>query len=502
MRVALILLLAFQCTNAFGAYEQKIYFVGMSCSSIQKDSVAYPANEIFINTIIYQPATGRSYHHKHPHTQNVYSNVNKGFVATGPAKLIWRGKKQPLVLGVAMWEHDDGGTKVDVFSSLLTEGIKQGLSARGGKTPQRQPAMGLKNDPVTKFFSENLRTILGTGNDLVGYSRLIIQKGDYTQKQRKRFKGMEYHLATSHRQGGANCKSYFLFKRGKHYREAKKDQQRKKQQPQKQHHQQQQDLFAAGQSRCRSDFDNCANHIQLCKENIQRHDNRATQCAKHGWSQYEKCVNYYQSNARTKRTSPQQAKKICRSKYDDYVRGCPQNKRDTCGSYTQCDTRYKNCMNALASQQKQFIPPRQQPYLTNDYRRDNQPGKSKKYPKKKSQRVILNLVNRCQHLNSIALNYKNKNDKWVTEGWHIAYLDRASNATIMTSGTTIYVHSNWGKVVDSKKRKNYKQLEVAHQSFKYSGSSKLKSAKKRLVKFYPMYLQKGKSKSDLVLSCK
>ena len=165
--VAILFLLMMPTAHA--AYEQRIYYAGMSCSAVQKDSVVKPANEIFIHTHVRQLSNGKVRSQSHPSSSpGYYKKVTKGY-GTPARTLIWQGRQQPVELRVTMWEYDDGGTAVHVFSNYLTLAIarKAGKQLPGSKvsygknhtTPEfrsagsNAKASGPSNDPVTSLFN-------------------------------------------------------------------------------------------------------------------------------------------------------------------------------------------------------------------------------------------------------------------------------------------------------------------------------------------------------------
>lgn len=199
------------------AYEQRIYYVGMSCASIQKDSVLTPANEIFIHTHVNQFNNASVHAQSHPKgSPGYYKKVIKGFHKR-ERTLLWEGKQQPVALRVTMWEHDNGGTAVHVFSNYLTIFLTGKVT---GDMPEGGSVGGPSNDPVTTAFKNAGDSLFGTGNDFMGYQRVYLGKGNWAGEPRKKRGEITYNFVTHHRKGGANCQAYFLFERGKEYKES------------------------------------------------------------------------------------------------------------------------------------------------------------------------------------------------------------------------------------------------------------------------------------------
>ena len=342
------------------AYVQEIYYVGMSCNKIQADSVVSPSNEVFINTIVHNPLTGKVSTLKHPYNRSLYKKVKKGYVANGPSKLIWRGRQQPLELRVLMWEHDNGSTAVNVFSEYLSAIVtgkitggksSSAKSSRGrvptNNAPEGQPIIGVDKDPLTKLFSKGYGNLLGTNHDLMGYTRVVLQKGNWSKRKLRRHGRIRYNYKVRHNRGGANCYSYFLFKRGAYYKVKNKKSNHsapKKQNSNRNRVPARQPNFNTRKVQCRAKFDNCNKRIQRCKNEVKNNKYQVQKCEKHGWKQHQQCIAYYLSSQRNKKYSRTQAQRICRQKYDSYLRQCPRLKRDNCGSYSVCDNRYRSCM--------------------------------------------------------------------------------------------------------------------------------------------------------------
>ena len=176
-------------------YLQVLKYVGMHCSRVQKDSLAHPRNEVFINTIVQDMGSGRAFDRKLPTGRPFYRNVSAGFTARGPVTTLWSGRAAGLRLLVAMWEHDGGGGSVDEFSYALVAAAKvyfivqsggaaaagrgvrgaAAMAARGPKPGQASPEPGA----IDRFFARNMRTVLGANHDLLGHASVRIDGGDW-----------------------------------------------------------------------------------------------------------------------------------------------------------------------------------------------------------------------------------------------------------------------------------------------------------------------------------
>jgi len=323
----------------FSGYYQELYYSGMSCSRIQKDSIAYPANEIFINIYV-RDRKGRVNKSTLPSRNKLYKNVKPGYQANRPQRLLWRGKPRDLQLMVLMWENDNGGKTVDVLSQYLAAYVE---GKAGNKyTPPGQEISGAE-DPFAKLIARGYKNILGTDNDLIGYSRLRISKRNRLPKKLKRYKKIRYHFYTTHRRAGANCRTYFRFKRGRYYKDAPRvntneHRGRGRVTP---------PLHPVTQQRnCRAIYNRCADKIRTCKSRVLQNNRYVLNCSRHGSKQYNECVRYYTSGSRSKHYRRRDAESICRNKYRSYMRKCPRKKADNCGSYHNCDARYRQCRQA------------------------------------------------------------------------------------------------------------------------------------------------------------
>lgn len=204
------------------AYEQMLYYSGVSCSKVQKDSIASPSNEIFINTYVLQSTNGQLFQKQLPSRNKAYTNVKNGFVNRKTGRLLWRGKPQNLTLRVAMWEYDNGGQSIDVASQVLSKAIIASLARKGQPRP-KGVSFKQEKDPLANLFSKGYRRLLGANNDLIGYAIVKLNKSKWSDKPYKKASGIAYHFVTRHRRAGADCKSYFFFKRGKKYTEQPKE---------------------------------------------------------------------------------------------------------------------------------------------------------------------------------------------------------------------------------------------------------------------------------------
>ena len=203
-----------------------LYYKGMQCRRIQKDSVFYPANEIHIDIVVVDQ-DGRYRTTALPARNKVYKGIKKGSVRKANTQ-VWQGPVQPLTLQVIMWEYDNGGPLVESLTEVaidfaLTRGtrtmskyaVKKGankMAVAGGRKAVKQATKELDlSGQLAKSISSLPKALVGANNDLVGAVGVTNISPD-SYGQTRNFRGIQYDFATRHRRGGADCNVYFQFR--------------------------------------------------------------------------------------------------------------------------------------------------------------------------------------------------------------------------------------------------------------------------------------------------
>lgn len=201
-----------------------IHYEGFLCDQVQKDSVLYPANEIKIQTIVYEVGDALAYYVDLP-GKGSFGGVDPGHRDNRQSGPIWQGGMGEINLSVVMWEHDDGGPLVDWVAFI---GVNAAIMAATGKVVPAKPniyrggylAMTTpRGAPEQSEFTPGLidgavgsvmKSALGTDNDHVGTGHIRgIRVEDYAGRALRNERGFPHHLSTVHRKGGAFCKVFF-----------------------------------------------------------------------------------------------------------------------------------------------------------------------------------------------------------------------------------------------------------------------------------------------------
>ena len=485
------------------AYEQRIYYVGMSCASIQRDSAVTPANEIFIHTHVRQLKNGKTHAQSFPKGKpGYYKKVTKGFHKHDANWLIWEGKQQPVELRVTMWEHDNGGTAVHAFSTLLTAAIARKAKGEITKNPiptSGEPPSG--NDPVTSLFTKTGENLFGTEHDLIGYQRVYLGKGDWAGEPRKTRGPITYNFVTHHRKGGANCKAYFLFKRGNQYRDSvpvpKKptpyslpdNNNNQRYNTNEQSYQQ-----ASGQSlqeaqhQCNQTYDACRHEAVNCQSNF---DSQYKSCTQGLRAKMDDCQEWHrkkhgryelQKRYPDGRLSPKVLKRYPQcDRYQDTRKYCGHSK-SKCPTVSECQGAHNRCRLSLNSSDQQFY---QNPPQSPDRQFESPNDNSQPAPLTKEQRGYkVWLKNECKQAVSVAYRYKSfVNNEWVTAGWTPLEPGEKKRVPIYTENTLAYFHSDLGKIQGGA---NYRpiELQVVDDSFEHIHGTKLNGRNLRTMPFH------------------
>lgn len=200
-------------------------YQGFWCGRIQKDSVFYPANEIKIQTFVYEDGAGTAYAVDLPSSKGSFGGVKAGHRDNREAGAIWMGGIAPVNLSVVMWEHDDGGPVVDIvaYAAVTAAMAYAGRNSGGKPNIYRGGTVGGPNPKGSSSDTEFqpglidgavgsvLKSAFGTDNDLVGVAHVRgIDLARLAGRAPVSEHGIRHHIATRHRRGGANCKAYFL----------------------------------------------------------------------------------------------------------------------------------------------------------------------------------------------------------------------------------------------------------------------------------------------------
>jgi hypothetical protein len=202
--------------------QHRLLFNGMACPKVQRDSVLYPANEIFANVVVVDES-GRSYTRKLP-ARGVYKNVSAGSRRAGNQQVLWTGPSQAISFQITAWEYDDGGPMVDTLTGIavdfaltrgqrtLTRTAVKGTVAR--TTTNRALREATDAIDLTGELSSHISTLpkalFGTSNDLIGAIGIGgLHPEAYGSTRRDNH--FSYHFFTRHRKGGADCRFYFEF---------------------------------------------------------------------------------------------------------------------------------------------------------------------------------------------------------------------------------------------------------------------------------------------------
>lgn len=201
-------------------YKEKLHYVGMSCARVQKDSIAYPANEIFIHATLVSRKTGQAIGIPLPSRNRPYTGVTAGFKTRAGARALWQGEPQDVGLQVVMFEHDDGAPTAELASDIL---LNLAMAVYGPNAPSDGEATRVREVEGGDRFLRGLDRALGTGNDPMGTARVNLRASEWSRAPLKETGGFRYHFATRHTKNGADCRAYFRFTQGDTYRVARQE---------------------------------------------------------------------------------------------------------------------------------------------------------------------------------------------------------------------------------------------------------------------------------------
>lgn len=201
----------------------RLVFNGLQCPKVQRDSVLYPANEIFANVVIVDE-NGRHHTAKLP-PRGTFTKVVNGSRRSGNNQVVWSGPSQPLMFQIAVWEYDDGGPLVETLTNVAVDfalsrgrntltrtAVKGTLARKGANTALQEAGDALDlTSELSRHISSLPKSLLGTDNDLIGAIgiRDIVPAAYESTSRDGHF---SYHFSTRHRRGGADCRFYFQFR--------------------------------------------------------------------------------------------------------------------------------------------------------------------------------------------------------------------------------------------------------------------------------------------------
>ncbi|MFN2099997.1 hypothetical protein [Altererythrobacter sp. MF3-039] len=193
-------------------YIQTIYLSGFKCTSIQRDSIISPSNEVFFVVVTNAPESsdvqGQSI--------GTFKGVKAGF-GRKARNSVWSGVQQPLSLRVLMFERDAGGETGASAARTMVK-LVVAYAGRSGEVPNRDGSVLRKDEQaepgIVGQFGRGISKALGLTHDSMGYDRQVFGRGDWSSKPTYQERDIRYHFHTTHRQGGANCRAYFLIERG------------------------------------------------------------------------------------------------------------------------------------------------------------------------------------------------------------------------------------------------------------------------------------------------
>lgn len=218
-------------------YEQVIRYMGMGCARVQADSVVRPANEIAVLVAATDLDTGYTTSVSIPGEGRYYSGVDDGDYFLGAGPIVWRGAPQSVDINVTMTEIDGGSEQTLAFTHAAYLAVETyyggraisatagasarlyGRAAAGAKTlTQSPPDFGAEPNILERAVAGALDDIFGTANDLIGHDLVHVIDDDYSggwvYTDPSTVRGTQYHFATHHRRGGADCTAYFRFEQG------------------------------------------------------------------------------------------------------------------------------------------------------------------------------------------------------------------------------------------------------------------------------------------------
>ncbi len=201
-------------------YKEKLHYVGMSCARIKKDTIAYPASEVFLHVTLVSGTTGQAIGIPLPSKNRPYTRVTSGFKTTAGGRPLWQGKPQDVMMQVVMFEHDDGAPTAELASDIL---LNLAMAVYGPNAPSDGEVTKVRDVEHGGRFLRGLNRALGTDNDPMGTVRVNLRASEWSRAPLKESNGFRYHFATRHRKNEADCRAYFRFTQGDTYRVARQE---------------------------------------------------------------------------------------------------------------------------------------------------------------------------------------------------------------------------------------------------------------------------------------
>ncbi len=203
-------------------YKEKLHYVGMSCARIKKDTIAYPASEVFLHVTLVSGETGQAIGIPLPSKNRPYTKVTSGFKTKAGGRPLWQGEPQDVMMQVVMFEHDDGAPTAELASDIL---LNLALAVYGPNAPSDGEVTKVRDVAHGGQFLRGLNRALGIDNDPLGSVRVNLRSSEWSRAPLKQANGFRYHFATRHRKNGADCRAYFRFTQGDSYQVARQERQ-------------------------------------------------------------------------------------------------------------------------------------------------------------------------------------------------------------------------------------------------------------------------------------
>lgn len=476
-----------------GAYEEALYYVGMSCNHIQKDSLTDPDNELFIKTIITTlDNSGPVIQHTLPGNGQLYKKVKNGFVIQQPKKRLWQGRSKALSLHVSLWESDDGKQAISALSKGLSAAIQYAAAARSASsakpTPPKQSRIteDRSPDPLAGFFQKGFGK-LGTRVDLLGDQRVALTGGGWSNNTLKTTHNIHYHFSTRHRQQGADCRVYFLFKRGPEYntRPLSNKQTEKPNQPPTQKR-----PFGPSQAECRQEYEACYDQINQCHGSAQKKYN---QCVAGLNKKLQACNDWHHRNepihsTRKSRSNSRDTHPKC-TRYLKTANYCGSSKSASCSAYSTCDNQNRRCVQSI---------PKHPGAISTPPPTWNNPGTQRT---ERNEPTLVYIKNLCNRDTSIAYHYRSLKGNWITGGWQNLSPGERQLPNLSTRHPLIYFHATVGRLNNREFTEPLKRLAVINPPFKHSSDQKLSGSGYRVKAFYPLRYSPSKQRVTAYIDC-
>jgi len=199
----------------------RLYYEGLFCALLPRDSIIYPASELFLTTAV-QPtgSPDRMETRLLPRNSKYYANVKSGTAIKTKRAEIWSGPDRFVDVAVTLWEHDGELGLVGTYAvmagvALLTRGKGKTTSiySRPGRTVGRPKGeRNYNEDPIDPDQVSALAPLVGGGHDLFGAVRFRnLDAAGWSETALRNDAGIRHHIVGSLRGGGADCRVYLRF---------------------------------------------------------------------------------------------------------------------------------------------------------------------------------------------------------------------------------------------------------------------------------------------------